>query len=85
MPCMLTVFFGLYSSCISHVSVPDLDLEISGGGHPDPEIRGEGRSPKNFFRPFGSQLVCFTAVSARNAPLLEGALRDDTKFGCVAD
>ena len=24
-------------------------------GHPDPEIRGSDRSPKNFFRPFGPQ------------------------------
>ena len=36
----------------------DPDLEIrgggggEGGGHPDPEIRGDGL-PKNFFRPFG--------------------------------
>ena len=26
-----------------------------GGGHPDPEIRGGGRSQKNFFRPLGPQ------------------------------
>ena len=26
-----------------------------GGGHPDPEIRGMGRSKKNFSRPFGPQ------------------------------
>ena len=26
-----------------------------GPGHPDPEIRGGGQSPKNFFQPFGPQ------------------------------
>ena len=38
----------------------DPDLQIKGGGggglgggHPDPEIRGRTRSPKNFFRSFG--------------------------------
>ena len=72
--------FGLYSSCISHVSVPNPDLEISGGGHPDPEIRGEGRSPKYVFRAFGSQSASQPfLVSSRNAPFVGGALRDDTK------
>ena len=33
----------------------DPDLQIKGGGYPDPEIKG-GRSQKNFFRPFGPQL-----------------------------
>ena len=28
-----------------------------GGGHPDHEIRGEGRSQKPFFRPSGHSLV----------------------------
>ena len=72
MPCMLTGFFGLYSSCISHVSVPD----------PDPVIRGEGRSPKCVFRAFGSQSFL---VSSRKASFVGGALRDDTKYSCVAD
>ena len=38
------------------------DLQIRGCGHPDPEVKGlggrggcGGRSPKNFFRPFGPQ------------------------------
>ena len=69
MPCMLTGFFGLYSSCISHVSVSDPDLEIRGG-----------RSPKYVFRAFGSQSASQPfLVSSRNAPLVGGALRDDTK------
>ena len=38
-------------------TVADSDLQIrgGGGGHPDPKIRGEARSPKIFFsalRPF---------------------------------
>ena len=39
------------------VPVPDLEIRGRGvgGGPPDPEISGGGRSPKNFFRPFGSQ------------------------------
>ena len=33
----------------------DSDLQIrEGGSHPDPNMKGL-RSPKNFFRPFGSQ------------------------------
>ena len=44
--------FGLYSSCISHVSVPDPDLEI-GVGHPDPEIGAGGGLQKVFFGPLG--------------------------------
>ena len=44
-----------------YVVMPDQDLEIrevegGEGGHLDLEIRGT-RSPKLFFRPFGSQLV----------------------------
>ena len=37
--------------------VPDLEIRGrgAGGGPPDPEISGGGASPKNFFRPFGSQ------------------------------
>ena len=34
------------------IALADPDLQMGGGGHPDPEIRG-GRSPKKFFRPFG--------------------------------
>ena len=46
----------------------DPDLQIGGGGggegggeggapgHPDPEIRGGGRSPKKIFQPFGRGL-----------------------------
>ena len=34
----------------------DPDLQIrGGGGHPDPEIKGMGRSKKIFFPPFGPQ------------------------------
>ena len=33
--------------------MPDPDLDIRGGGHPDPEIRGV--VPKNCFREFGPQ------------------------------
>ena len=29
------------------IPVPDPDLEITGGGHPDPLIRGEGGRSKN--------------------------------------
>ena len=36
--------------------VPDADLEIRGGGHPDPYIRG-GSLQKKFFRPLGPQFV----------------------------
>ena len=37
-------------------AVPDPDLEIrSGGGHPDPYIRGGGAGTKNNFPPFGPQ------------------------------
>lgn len=54
----------LVLSCISTssrflITVADPDHQIRGrgwgeGGHPDPEISGGGgRSPKNFFRPFG--------------------------------
>ena len=33
----------------------DLDPQMrEGGGHPDPEIRGEPGLKKNFFRPFGA-------------------------------
>ena len=34
----------------------DPDLQIR-GGHPDPEIRGGGRSRKKFFGPLGLSLV----------------------------
>ena len=37
----------------------------------------------------GKGVVCYTAVfsvvTQRSSPLWEGALRDDTKNGCVAD
>ena len=35
--------------------MPDPDVEIGRGGHPDPEIRGGPGLPNFFFRPFGSQ------------------------------
>ena len=42
--------FGV-KECISSVyAVAD---PLGGGGHTDPEIRGEARSPKNVFRPLG--------------------------------
>ena len=38
---------------------PDLDIRGGGGkkgnGHPDPNIRAGGQTPKKFFRPFGPQ------------------------------
>ena len=38
--------------------MPDLDLEIRGGSHPEPLIRGGGGvSKKNFFGPLGLSLV----------------------------
>ena len=37
--------------------MPDLDLEIRGGSHPEPLIRGGGVSKKNFFGPLGLSLV----------------------------
>ena len=45
-------------SVLYNYLVPDADLEIRGGGHPDPEITGGGggRYPKNTFRPFGPHL-----------------------------
>ena len=39
---------------------PDLQIR-GGGGGPDPEI-GAGRSQKQFFRPFGPQLVYNSAT-----------------------
>ena len=37
---------------------PDLQIRGGGGGHPDPEIRGMGRSKKKFFLgPSGHRLV----------------------------
>ena len=35
--------------------MPDLDLEIRGGSHPEPLIRGGGGLQKKFFWPFGPQ------------------------------
>ena len=47
-------------------TVADPDLQIRGGGkggHPDPEIRGEGGwSPKKFFRPPGTSPRSATAI-----------------------
>ena len=37
-------------------TVVDSDLQKTGAGHPDPEIREGGRPPK-FFRPSGLSLV----------------------------
>ena len=46
-----------YSFCVYHMftflklfAVADPDLQMGGGGHPDPEIRG-GWSPKKFILP----------------------------------
>ena len=38
-------------------TVADPDLQIRGGGHPDPEIRGGPGVPKIFFGPLGLILV----------------------------
>ena len=43
---------GPFFSCTT--SKADPDLQIRGGGHPDPEIRG-GSLKKIFFQPFGPQ------------------------------
>ena len=41
-----------------HYTVKDPDLQIGGGSHPDPEIKGGGAvSKKNFFGPSGLSLV----------------------------
>ena len=37
--------------------MPDSDLEIGRGGHPDPEIRGGPGLPNFFFGPSGLSLV----------------------------
>ena len=58
-----TIVFLLAVESDRFASVADPDLPIKGGGewgeegagHPDLEIRGEGRCPKNFFPPFGPQ------------------------------
>ena len=55
-----TIVFLLAVESDRFASVADPDLPIIGGegrcGHPDLEIRGEGRSPKKF-RPSGLSLV----------------------------
>ena len=56
-----TIVFLLAVESDRFASVADPDLPIRGGGegrcgHPDLEIRGEGRSPKKF-RPSGLSLV----------------------------
>ena len=38
-----------------HITVADPDRQITGGGHPDPEIEGGGGLKKSFLRPFGPQ------------------------------
>ena len=38
-------------------AVPDPDLEIKGGGHPDPYITGGDGLQKKFFGPLGLSLV----------------------------
>ena len=47
---------------------PDREIRRGGGGgglgHPDPEIRREGGSPKRFLRPFGPQF----GLKIRGAP-----------------
>ena len=51
------VFGGTFSLNVSVIysgrSRPSDKGVGGGGGHSDPEIRGRGRSPKNFFWPFG--------------------------------
>ena len=55
-----TIVFLLAVESDRFASVADPDLPIRGGegrcGHPDLEIRGEGRSPKKF-RPSGLSLL----------------------------
>ena len=45
--------------CILSKSELDPDLDIRGGergnGHPDPNIRAGGQTPKKIFQPFGPQ------------------------------
>ena len=45
-----------YSVAMGLIAVADPDLQIRGGGHPNPEIRGGGLK-KNFFDPSGLSLV----------------------------
>ena len=62
----------------------DPDLQIRGGsGHPDPEIRGMGRSKKIFFRPFGPQFgPKIRGGRAPRAPPLDLHWSVKT-FGCI--
>ena len=67
------------------IAVPDPDLDIRGGSHPDPEIRG-GSVSKKFFWLFGPQfnlkisggagggLGWGGGVQAPQAPLLDSPL-----------
>ena len=56
--------------------MPDPDLEIRGaGGHPDPQKRGGGRSPKNVFQ-FGLKM----REGGPRAPLLDPPLHKGTHF-----
>ena len=51
-------------------TVADSDLQIkSGGGHPDPEIRGGG-GLKTFFWPFGPQFTITIKGGGPPGPLL---------------
>ena len=64
------------------MAVPDPDLAITGGGGAgggplDPEISGGGWSPKNFFRPFGSQFGL--KIRAGAGPSLDPPLNDSSQ------
>ena len=45
------------TSTLLTVADPDLQIRGSGGGHPDPEIRGRPGLIKKFFGPSGLSLV----------------------------
>ena len=58
------------------MSVANLDLQISGGGHLDPEVRGGGGGSlrKMFFRPFGPHFGRRIRRAGPRAPSLDPPL-----------
>ena len=62
---------------------PDLQIRGGGGGHPDPDIRGMGRSKKIFFRPFGPQFGPKIRGGGPPGPLLWICHWSVKTFGCI--
>ena len=62
---------GMCSTKVPH-TVADPDLKIRRGpGHPDPEIRGGGRSPKRFFSALQASVWSKNKGGAPRAPPLD--------------